>query len=128
MPPDLQQPGGAALAPNGADAHHQSGLAHPSSAPGVGRPALTRGLLLTMAVASAAAVANLSYNQPMLADMMQTFDTTPDTIGLVTTIAQVGYALGMLVFIPLGDLVERRRPVVLLFVAAAIALFGEAVA
>ena len=83
---------------------------------------LSRPLLLTMAVASGVAVANLYYNQPMLADMARTFQASPRSIGLVATFTQIGYALGMPLFIPLGDFVERRRLVVCLFLAVACAL------
>jgi len=86
------------------------------------RPHLSRALLWTMTVASAVAVANIYYNQPMLADMMRALSVTPKEIGLVATFTQVGYALGMPLFIPLGDFVNRRRLVVLLFFAVACAL------
>lgn len=92
------------------------------------RPTLSRALLWTMTFASAVAVANLYYNQPMLADMMRTFNVTPHAIGLVATFTQVGYALGMPLFIPLGDFVERRRLVTLLFLAVALALAATALA
>jgi predicted MFS family arabinose efflux permease len=49
-------------------------------------------------------------------------------ISLVTTFTQIGYALGMPAFIPLGDFVERRRLVVLMFLAVTIALVGAALA
>ena len=91
-------------------------------------PSLSRKLLWTMAVASAIAVANLYYNQPMLADMMRSFHVTPRAIGLVATFTQIGYALGMPLFIPLADFVERRRLVVGLFLAVAVALAGAAMA
>ena len=92
------------------------------------RPQLSRSLLWTMSLASAVAVANLYYNQPMLADMMRTFGVTPHAIGLVATFTQIGYAVGMPLFIPLGDFVERRRLVTLLFVAVAAALVAAALA
>jgi predicted MFS family arabinose efflux permease len=79
-----------------------------------------------MSVASAVAVANIYYNQPMLADMLRTFHTTPKHVGLVATFTQIGYAIGMPVFIPIGDFVERRRMVILLFLAEACALAGAA--
>src|SRR3954468_16688027 len=92
----------------------------------VARPQLSRGLLWTMSVAAAVAVANIYYNQPMLADMLRTFHTTPKHIGLVATFTQIGYALGMPAFIPLGDFVERRRLVITLFIAEMCVLAGAA--
>ncbi|HYX53900.1 MAG TPA: MFS transporter, partial [Candidatus Limnocylindrales bacterium] len=92
------------------------------------RPHLSRALLWLITVASAVAVANLYYNQPMLAAMARTFHADAHGIGLVATFTQAGYALGMPIFIPLGDLVERRRLVVSLFMAVALALAGAALA
>ena len=55
-----------------------------------------------MAIASGAAVANIYYNQPMLADMGRAFHATARQIGLAATATQIGYAAGMPVFVPLG--------------------------
>jgi predicted MFS family arabinose efflux permease len=81
-----------------------------------------------MAVASGVAVANLYYNQPMLADMARSLHTDSHRIGYVATATQVGYAAGMPLFIPLSDFVERRKLIVCLFVAVAVALGLAAVA
>ena len=93
---------------------------------GVAKHHLSRSLLLTMAAASGVAVANLYYNQPMLADMARTFNVNVHQIGLVATATQVGYAAGMPLFIPLGDFIERRRLLTMLFAAVACALAGAA--
>jgi predicted MFS family arabinose efflux permease len=89
---------------------------------------LTPSLILTMAVASGVAVANAYYNQPMLAEMARTFGSSPHEIGLVATATQIGYGVGMPIFLPLGDLVERRRLIVALFLAVGGALAGAALA
>lgn len=71
-----------------------------------------------MAAASGVAVANIYYNQPMLADMAGDLHVTFHQVAMVATLAQVGYAAGMPLFIPLGDLLSRRKLVSVLFVAA----------
>jgi predicted MFS family arabinose efflux permease len=83
--------------------------------------------ITAMAVASAVAVANIYYNQPMLADMARTFGVSAHEIGLAATATQVGYAAGMPLFVPLGDLVERRKLVTGLFLLVAVSLVGAAV-
>ena len=92
------------------------------------KPQISRGLLWMMSVASGAAVANLYYNQPMLAAMARTFHADAHAIGLVATFTQAGYALGMPLFVPLGDFMERRRLIVFLFLAVACALSAAALA
>ena len=92
------------------------------------KPELSSTLLISMAVASGAAVANIYYNQPMLAEMARTLHVSSSQIGLAATATQIGYAAGMPLFIPLGDFVERRRLIVMLFVAVSCALLGTAMA
>lgn len=89
-------------------------------------PALSRRLTLLLAAASGVAVANIYYNQPMLADIAATLHVPVHRIGYVATATQIGYAAGMPLFIPLGDFVERRRLVVCLFLAVSLALAGAA--
>ncbi len=89
---------------------------------------MTRTLRLTMAAASGVAVANIYYNQPMLADMAGTLHTSFHQIAFVATLTQIGYAAGMPLFIPLGDLVNRRKLVTTLFVAAALSSVLAAIA
>lgn len=81
--------------------------------------ALPRRTILLMAVACGASAANIYYNQPLLADFARAFGTTEFRAGLVATAAQVGYGVGMFFFVPLGDLLERRRIVLALVFACA---------
>jgi predicted MFS family arabinose efflux permease len=87
---------------------------------------LSRGLTTILAIAAGVAVANIYYNQPMLADMAAALHVSPHEIGYVATATQLGYAAGMPLFIPLGDFLERRSLIVLLFLAVACALAGAA--
>jgi predicted MFS family arabinose efflux permease len=73
------------------------------------RPAagLTPGLLWTLTITAGAAVANLYYNQPMLGLMAHSFAAGGE-ISLITLCAQLGYAAGLVLLVPLGDRMDRR--------------------
>ncbi|MFJ2809240.1 MFS transporter [Kitasatospora sp. NPDC087271] len=61
-----------------------------------------------LSVACGLAVANVYYSQPLLDLIAADYDIDPATIGLVGTLTQTGYALGLLLLVPLGDRVNRR--------------------
>jgi predicted MFS family arabinose efflux permease len=81
-----------------------------------------------MALSVGAIVANIYYVQPLLAAMARTFAVSVGMIGLVAMLTQVGTALGMLVFVPLGDSHDRRALLTALLSGACIALIGVATA
>lgn len=68
--------------------------------------------MLIFAVAAGLSVANIYYAQPLLDLIARDFGISPAAIGLVVTLTQVGYALGLIFIVPLGDLVDRRRLIV----------------
>lgn len=86
------------------------------------KPVLTRPLLLMMAFATGATVANLYYNQPLLDQMRGDFGVSYKEMGLIPTLTQVGYALGMLFLVPLGDKFEKKRLVMIFTALAALCL------
>ena len=89
---------------------------------------LRTGLIWMMAIACGVAVANLYYNQPMLVVMGRSIHASARQMGIVATLTQVGYGLGMLLFVPLGDLLDRKRLATTLMLAAAAALAAAALA
>jgi predicted MFS family arabinose efflux permease len=81
-----------------------------------------------MAAAGGIAVANLYYNQPMLPDIGRSFGVSANLIALLPMLTQIGYALGLFLFVPLGDTVDRRRLVLVLLLGVIVSLAGLAVA
>lgn len=89
---------------------------------------LSRGLLLLMSAATGLAVAGNYFAQPLLDLIGRDLGLGPSLAALVVTAAQGGYALGLILLVPLGDLVERRRLAVSLYVATAVFLLVSATA
>ncbi len=81
-----------------------------------------------LGVCCAVGVSSLYYCQPLLPAMGKTFGVDASKAGLVAVATQVGYALGLLCFVPLGDILERRALMTRLYAAVAIALFCVAAA
>ena len=83
-------------------------------------------LLLILAIISGLAVANLYYNQPLLNDICRDLRVSEFTANLITMVTQIGYALGLLFIIPLGDLYSRRRIIVINFSLLSISMLSIA--
>ncbi|SDI48100.1 MFS transporter [Pseudomonas panipatensis] len=93
------------------------------------RPAdMQRSLVTLFAAASGLSVANVYYAQPLLDTLALDFNISPASVGGVITATQVGCALALLLLVPLGDRVDRRRlmAVQLLALVAALAAVGWA--
>jgi len=96
--------------------------------PAADRPPVARSLVLLLAVACGLAVANLYYAQPLLETIARSLHAQAGAVGLTVTVTQLGYATGLVLIVPLGDLVDRRRLVVGTLCLTATALLGVAVA
>ena len=81
-------------------------------------------MVTLMAVATGAVVANLYYAQPVLHLVAHDFHSGSGLASLIITATQVGYAAGLLLVVPLGDLHPRRVLVVRIYLVAALALVG----
>ncbi|WOH84793.1 MFS transporter [Bradyrhizobium sp. BEA-2-5] len=84
--------------------------------------ALSPAVVLLFAVACGLSVANIYFAQPLLDTMAQDLGITPAVIGGVVTLTQIGYAFGLILIVPLGDLWDRRRLIAGQTVLSAIAL------
>lgn len=101
------------------------------TAPAIPTPPLRRldtALVWLMALTCGLVVANIYYNQPLLAAIGRTFGIRDSQASLVATATQIGYTLGMLLVVPLGDMLERKRLMLLMLLGAAVCLGGAALA
>jgi len=77
-------------------------------------PTLTAPIILLMSVATGLAVASNYYAQPLLHTIGQQFAISNATAGTIVTTAQLSYAVGLMLLVPLGDMFERRSLIVLM--------------
>ena len=88
--------------------------------------ALSPWLTFLFAAACGLVAANLYYGQPLAGPISADLGFTPAATGLIVTLTQIGYGLGLLLIVPLGDLTENRRLVLMLIAVSAVALIGAA--
>jgi predicted MFS family arabinose efflux permease len=100
-------------------------LSEPTSA---GSGGLSNLQLATMAIAAAVTASNLYYCQPLLSQIARNLHMTARETADIPMLTQVGYALGLLFFAPLGDMVERRGLATALLLIVTVALVGTALA
>ncbi|WP_394366869.1 MFS transporter [Arcticibacter tournemirensis] len=91
-------------------------------------PQLTKANLWLMAAGSGLVVANNYYNQPLLGKIADSFHISEAKASSVAVLTQVGYAVGLLFIIPLGDMVRRKRLILTDFVLILFSLLMAAMA
>lgn len=84
--------------------------------------AMPAGLKYLLASACCLVLANIYYAQPVIADIAAGIGLEASAGGLIVTMAQIGYCIGVLFLVPLGDLLENRRLIAVLVFCAAGAL------
>ena len=89
---------------------------------------LTAALVVLLAAGGGLAVATLYYSQPMLGILGGAIGASDHAVGLVPTLTQLGYAMGILLLAPLGDRYDRRRIILAKAAVLALALVAAAVA
>lgn len=100
--------------------------ANATAQPASPSPTLSAWMTLLLAFACGLLAANLYYAQPLAGPIGTALGLAPSATGLIVTLTQIGYGLGLLLIVPLGDLLETRRLVCGLIVLAAVALLGAA--
>ncbi|SJZ63398.1 MFS transporter [Consotaella salsifontis] len=97
--------------------------AHVPHAGGIGAA-----LTVLIAFACGALVANLYYAQPLVSLIGRSANMPAGADSMLVTATQLGYGLGLILLVPLGDILENRRVIVVTMAATVVALIGLAMA
>ena len=87
---------------------------------------LPNSLLYLLSISAGLVVANLYYNQPLLHDIALSLKVTDSQVSNIALSTQIGYALGLLFIIPLGDKVSNLKIIRLNFLILVLSLLGAA--
>ncbi len=89
---------------------------------------LPASILWTLSIVAGISVANLYYNQPLLNMIRRDLDVSEFTTNLIAMVTQIGYALGLLFVVPLGDMYKRKKIIITNFSLLVLSLLSIAVA
>ena len=78
--------------------------------------------ILLMAFCTGLIVANIYYCQPLVVLIAKDFNLTETVAGRITYLTQIGYALGLFLLVPLGDMFERKKQILIITGLAIFAL------
>lgn len=87
---------------------------------------LTKSILWLMAIGAGLVVANNYYNQPLLGMIAKEFGESEAATSRVAMFTQIGYAAGLLLIIPLGDMFKRKKIILIDFIFIIISLLAFA--
>ncbi|MEH7534886.1 MFS transporter [Bacillus toyonensis] len=92
------------------------------------QPSMSHALALLFAAACGMSVANIYFAQPLLDQLSNEFGINHSIIGVVITVTQIFYGVGLLLLVPLGDLLNQRRLIVgqMLLSTTALVIVGTA--
>ncbi|MGJ5175548.1 MFS transporter [Bradyrhizobium oligotrophicum] len=85
-------------------------------------------ITLLLAFSCGLIVANIYYAQPLIGPISSDLGLPPQLAGLLVTMSQIGYGAGLLLVVPLGDLIENRKLVIITVIVGATALACAALA
>ena len=85
---------------------------------------LTRSLILLLSITCGVVVANMYYIQPIGTKVATSLSVSTSAVGILTMLTQLGYALGLLFSVPLGDVVDRPKLIIRMAALSAISLLA----
>ncbi|MDN6663754.1 MAG: MFS transporter [Tetragenococcus koreensis] len=85
---------------------------------------LTKQFIFLLAATCGIVVANMYYIQPIGTQVAESFQVSTSAIGSVTMLTQLGYALGLLLIVPLGDILNKRRLIITMAALSSLSLLG----
>lgn len=85
---------------------------------------ISSGLIILLATACGIIVANLYYAQPLIGLISNEIGLSNSSAGLIVTLTQIGYVVGLLFLVPLGDIVENKKLILILLFLSAFALIS----
>lgn len=89
---------------------------------------LPASILWTLAIVAGISVANLYYNQPLLNMIRHELNVSEFKTNLIAMVTQIGYAVGLLFIVPLGDLYQRKNIILTNFSILIVSLLTIALA
>jgi predicted MFS family arabinose efflux permease len=87
---------------------------------------MTRGMVLLFAFCCGVIVANIYYSQPIIELIAPDIGLSATAASLIVALTQIGYALGMLFLVPLGDLLENRKLMIVTALVSVASLLAAA--
>lgn len=85
---------------------------------------LTKQFIFLSAATCGIVVANMYYVQPIGTQVAESFQVNTSAIGSVTMLTQIGYALGLLLIVPLGDVLNKRRLIITMATLSSLSLLA----
>lgn len=85
---------------------------------------ISSGLIILLATSCGIIVANLYYAQPLIGVISNVIGLSNSSAGLIVTLTQIGYVVGLLFLVPLGDIVENKKLILILLFLSAFALIS----
>jgi predicted MFS family arabinose efflux permease len=89
-------------------------------------PSISGWITFLLALSCGLIVANIYYAQPLVGPIAAELGLSPQAAGLVVTMTQIGYGIGLFLIVPLGDLIENRRLTLSVLVVGALGLVAAA--